>query len=302
MRTSSVTFAAAVAGAVAGVVVMATGAAGLEVRSARADQPQPVPPGVFKGVEVTERLSAQVPLDARFRDHQGQDVTLADVVRGDLPVLVTFNYSSCPQLCDLQLGNLVKALATVRLVPGKQFRLATIILAPGEPPERAARTRRHHVEKLRQLGGDLVEGAAGAGAVDGWTFLISADGKDERAIRAVAAAVGFGYRYDQRQDEYAHPATIIALSAKGVITRYVHGIEPVGSDLEQTIVSAGLAEPTASSGFVMSCFHWDPDGRAAWGRQLMRYGAFSFASVLLAVVAVVLWRRRPRHPSGVTPS
>jgi hypothetical protein len=217
-------------------------------------------------------------------------------------VLVTFNYSSCPQLCDLQLGNLVEALATVRLVPGKQFRLATIILAPGEPPARAARTRRHHVEKLRQLGGDLVEGAAGAGAVDGWTFLVSADGKDERAIRAVAAAVGFGYRYDQRQDEYAHPATIIALSAKGVITRYVHGIEPVGTDLEQTIVSAGLADPTASSGFVMSCFHWDPDGRAAWGRRLMRYGAFSFASVLLAVVAVVLWRRRPRHPSGVTPS
>ncbi len=279
--------------AIAGTVIGAVVAGALDLRLAHADQPVPVPPGVFRGVEVAERLGAQVPLDARFRDQTGKEVTFADVVRGDLPVLVTFNYSSCPQLCDLQLAGLVKALATVRLTPGKQFRIATVILAPAEPPARAARTRDHHVAKLRQLGGDLV--------ADGWTFLVSRDGKDERAIHAVAAAVGFGYRYDARQDEYAHPATLVALSATGVVTRYVHGIDPVGSDLEQTIVNAGLAEPSASSGFVMSCFHWDPDGRVAWGRRLMRYGAFGFASVLVAVLALVLWRRS-RHLPGVTPS
>lgn len=264
------------------------------VRPAHAEGPMPVPPGVFKGVEVVEKLAAQVPLDAAFRDHTGKHVTVVDLVRGDLPVLVTFNYSACPQLCDLQLNGLVKALAAVRLVPGKQFRIATIILAPAEPPERAAKTRAHHVEKLKQLGGEVSSGSG----IDGWTFLVSRDGKDERAIKAVADAVGFGYRYDARQDEYAHPATIVALSATGIVTRYVHGIEPVGSDLEQTIVKAGLAEPSASSGFVMSCFHWDPDGRAAWGRTLMRYGAISFASVLVAILAIIWWRRS-RHPSGV---
>src|SRR5690606_9947156 len=137
-----------------------------------------------------------------------KDVVLGDLLHDDLPALVTFNYSNCPQLCDLQLGGMVKALAAVRLTPGKQFRIITVILAPAEPPERAARTRAHHIEKLRQLGGDVVSGPGG----DGWTFLVSRDGKDERAIKAVAAAVGFGYRYDARQDEYAHPATIIALS------------------------------------------------------------------------------------------
>ena len=277
-------------GMLATVIAVAFVAEAHLAKAAMADEPMPVPPGVFKGVEVVEKLGAQAPLDARFRDHTGKQVTLADLVRGDLPVLVTFNYSSCPQLCDLQLNGLINALATVRLVPGKQFRLATVILAPAETPERAAKTRAHHVEKLRSLGGDV--------AGDGWTFLVSRDGKDEHAIKAVANAVGFGYRYDARQDEYAHPATLVALSVSGVVTRDVHGITPVGSDLEQTIVKAGLAEPSASSGFVMSCFHWDPDGRAAWGRKLMRYGAFSFASVLIAVLAIILWRRS-RHPSGV---
>lgn len=275
--------------AVAAGLVVALGA----VRPVHAADPMPVPPGVLRGVDVVEQPGAQVPLDARFRDHTGRPVILAEVIRGDLPVLVTFNYSSCPQLCDAQLAGLVKALAAVRLVPGRQFRIATIILAPGETPARAARTRDSHVAKLRELGGDVV--------ADGWTFLLSHDGKDARAIDAVARATGFGYRYDARQDEYAHPASLVALSATGTVTRYVHGLTPVGADLEATILRAGLAEYSAASGFLMACFHWDPDGRAAWGRRLMRYGALGFASLLVLVVAAVLWRRS-RHPSGVTPS
>jgi protein SCO1/2 len=261
---------------------------------ARAEEPMPVPPGVFKGVDVAERLGQRVPLDARFRDHTGKPVVLGDLVRGDVPVLVTFNYSSCPQLCDVQLKGLVQALAAARLEPGAQFRLVTVILAPGEPPERAARTRAQYVKALQEH--DLAVGP------DGWTFLVSHDGTDERVIRRLAAVTGFGYRYDDRQDEYAHPATLIALSPGGVITRYVHGIAPVGGDLEQTIVKAALSEPSAASGFLMSCFHWDPDGRPAWGRRLMRYGALGFASVFAVILAVIWLVRRSRHPSGVTPS
>jgi hypothetical protein len=52
----------------------------------------------------------------------------------------------------------------------------------------------------------------------------------------------------------------------------------------------------------MSCFHWDPDGRPAWGRRLMRYGALGFASVFAVILAVIWLVRRSRHPSGVTPS
>jgi len=261
---------------------------------ARAEDPMPVPPGVFKGVEVVEKLGSQVPLDGHFRDHTGKPAVLADLVRGDVPVLLTFNYSSCPQLCDVQLKGLIQALAAVRLEPGSNFRIVTVVLAPGEPPERAARTRGQYVKALG-------EHSLGVGK-DGWTFLLSANGSDESAIRKLAAAVGFGYRYDERQDEYAHPATVIALSPSGTITRYVHGITPVGADVEQTIVKAALSEPSAASGFLMSCFHWDPDGRPAWGRALMRYGALGFAAVFVVILAAVWLMRRSRHPSGVTPS
>lgn len=261
---------------------------------ARAEDPMPVPPGVFKGVEVSEKLGQQVPLDVHFRDHTGKPAVLRDLVRGDVPVLLTFNYSSCPQLCDVQLKGLIQALAAARLEPGSNFRIVTVVLAPGESPERAARTRGQYVKALGEH--KLAVGK------DGWTFLVSSNGSDESAIRKLAAATGFGYRYEERQDEYAHPATIIAMSPSGTITRYVHGITPVAADLEQTIVKAALSEPSAASGFLMSCFHWDPDGRPAWGRALMRYGALGFAAVFVVILAAVWLMRRSRHPSGVTPS
>jgi len=280
-----------------GGVVALVGAlvAGLAAaRPASADEPMVVPPSLYEGVGVTEHLGGHVPLDARFRDQDGRQVTLGQVVRGDLPVLLTFNYSNCPQLWVWQRKGRVKGPRTLRLQPGRQFRIATTILAPGEPPARAARTRAQYVAQLRSLGGDVTG--------DGWTFLVAQDGRDEGAIHAGAAAAGSGYRYDQAQDEYAHPATLIALSAIGEVTRYVHGVAPVGSDLELTIVKAGLAEPSAASGFVMACFHWNPDGRAAWGQKLMKYGALVFVSAFAAaIVAWLLWRRS-RHPSGVTPS
>jgi len=40
-------------------------------------------------------------------------VTLGDVMRGDLPAILTFNYSDCPMLCNVQLTGLTTALPKV---------------------------------------------------------------------------------------------------------------------------------------------------------------------------------------------
>src|SRR5215475_5648606 len=57
-----------------------------------------------RGSEVTidEHLGAKIPLDAKFRTSDGNLVSLGDVITGDIPTILTFNYSSCPMLCSLQ--------------------------------------------------------------------------------------------------------------------------------------------------------------------------------------------------------
>ena len=72
------------------------------------------------GVVVTERLGATVDLDAPMIDQDGRPQTLRGLLgdagtKGALaprPVLLTFNYSSCPGLCSVHLNRLERRWAT----------------------------------------------------------------------------------------------------------------------------------------------------------------------------------------------
>src|SRR5262249_50279301 len=73
------------------------------------------PPPTYHANDVTvdEHLGGRVPLSARFRTQDGALVTLGDVLRGDLPAILTFNYSDCPMLCSVQLNGLTAVLPKV---------------------------------------------------------------------------------------------------------------------------------------------------------------------------------------------
>ena len=58
------------------------------------------------------------------------------------------------------------------------------------------------------------------GGASGLHFLTAAP----KAVRAIADAVGFRYRYDSFLDAYIHPAGFIIAAPNGVISRYVEGI------------------------------------------------------------------------------
>lgn len=248
------------------------------------------------GVEVHERVGDKVALDTPMLDQDGHPRTLRELLT-DRPVLLTFNYSSCPGLCSVHLNRLVESLASADLAPGGTYRLVTVVLAPEEGAVRTARTRRQYLDKLA---------SAGAAAVtsDGWTFLIARPGDDDRGIRGLADSVGFGYK--KVDGQYAHPATVIALATNGTITRYVHGLELTGADLATTVIKAGLAEPGTAVGYVLSCFHLAPRSHNALvARELLRIVAFSFAAVLLGIGVFVFTRRHrslSSTGSGVMPS
>ena len=253
----------------------------------------PVPAELVDAVKVDERLRDSVPLDATFRDQDGRVTTLGAVLEGDLPTLLTFNYSSCPALCSLHLNGLVEALAKSKFEVGAQVRVVTIVLAPDEPTADALRTRDRYLAKLRELGGK--------GRPSGWTFLTAVGADDDRQIHRVADAVGFGYRYIPTQREYAHPAVTIALAPSGKVMRYVHGVAPDPGELDQTIVRAGVGETSTAAGFLAACLHWDAARNSnRWGGRVMKIAALLFLA--LGGIAVGVLVARNRRGPGVNPS
>jgi protein SCO1/2 len=280
--------------------------------TAAPDDEIPRPPPTYKagGVEVASRLGARVPLDARFRALDGAVTTLGDVLRGELPTILTFNYSDCPQLCNLQLTGLTAALpaaaepgpapdgAAARQVVfrvGEQVRLVTISLDPGESLDRLRRMRDRYVDRLPP---GLREAARAS-----WVFLAAERPGVDVDIRRVAEAVGLRYAFIAERAEWAHPAALIFLSAAGAVTRYVHGIEFPPAMLRESIFKAGLAEPATAVGFLSRCYHFDPAASDNSGAAViaLRVGAGGFVALALAgLVALVLARRARRAaPSRV---
>ncbi|HWU90399.1 MAG TPA: hypothetical protein VN253_24210, partial [Kofleriaceae bacterium] len=230
-------------------IVLSAGTAAADPGHPAPDDEILPPPPTYKAnsVDVEEHLGARVPLDARFRTVDGAVVTLGEVLRGELPAILTFNYSDCPMLCSLQLNGLVAALpgvaepgpppagstkpGDVAFRVGAQFRIVTIDLEPNESLDRLAKMRDRYLARLPE--------AQRAAAREGWTFLAAEVPGDGAAIRRVAEAVGFHYVYVTERAEWAHPAALIFLSAAGVVTRYVHGIEFAPAMMRDSIFKAG---------------------------------------------------------------
>lgn len=268
------------------------------------------PPPTYKGSEanVVEKLGSKVPLDAKFTTSEGAHVTLGDILSGELPTILTFNYADCPMLCSLQLNGLMAALpgitakgpapigapagpakdgdVTFRI--GQQFRIVTISLEPGETRERATKMREKYIQRLPE--------AQRAAARSGWTFLV-ADG-DAAQIKRVADAVGFSYVYITERAEWAHPAALIFLSTAGTVTRYVFGIEFDAAMMRESIFKAGLTEPATAVGFMNRCYHFDPStsDHSREGMMALRIGAVGFLVLFAAVFGFYFVRRHARRP------
>jgi protein SCO1 len=337
MPSNSITAVAGLAGALAlaaGATVVGVHPARAEpARAAAPDDEIPAPPPTFKagGVTVDEHLGGRVPLDAKFRTHDGAVVTLGEVLRGDLPAILTFNYSDCPMLCSVQLNGLTAALPAVGqpgpspartepsptpagVVPsgagaasaggdardvvfrvGQQFRIVTIDLEPTETLDKARAMRKRYIERLPE--------AQRAAAEAGWTFLVAATPGDDAAIRRVADAVGFRYAYIKDRAEWAHPAALIFLSATGIVTRYLYGIEYDPAVMRESIYKAGVAEPASAVGFMLRCYHFDPaaNSHARAGVLALRYAAAGFVVLLAAALAILHFMRRGKAaPHGAT--
>ncbi len=244
-------------------------------------------------VGIVERLGNVVPFDLAFRDDQDTNVTLDSLFTGDLPVLLTFNYSSCPLLCTLQLSAFTKGLSDLSLAPNRHFKIVTISLDPEESAAKAQEMKEVYLDKLP------TEKRKAAAA--GWTFLRG----PEANIRRLAKAVGFNYQYIQKRKEYAHPSAVVLLSSRGKVTRYVQGLDFPSDVLQESIYRAGRAEESTSEGFAFACYFYDSNGEkkyARMGASVMRYGSVVFTGAFAGIFCMSAFgfvRRKKRRTKDI---
>ncbi len=245
-------------------------------------------PRETQGVTVTERLGEIVPDTLQFVDENGQTVQLGDLLHRGKPVVVNFVYYNCPMLCGFVLQGFTEALKPLSWTAGKEFEIITISFAPEETPEDARAAKKSYLKMLGKP-----EAAAG------WHFLTAS----AEASTALARAVGFSYKWDERTKQYVHPTALVFLSPEGKITRYLYGIDFPPRDVRLALIEAADGKVGASSlanRVLLYCYQYDPKAGSysLVATNLMKLGGLITLLALGAALTAFWIRERRKLPTS----
>jgi protein SCO1/2 len=246
----------------------------------RADESETPP--ILREVNLRQKLDAQVPLDAEFRDEQGRTVRLGDCTEGKTTILV-MAYFRCPMLCTQVLNDLVKGLKGVPWNIGDQFNVLTVSFDDRETPEMAAAKKKNYVEDYGRRG-----------AEKGWRFLTG----QQQSILRLANAVGFQFRYDPKNDLFAHPSCVMILTPNGKVSRYFLGLHENREGAYSRDLRLGLVEAseqrigTPVDSILLYCYRYDPEtGKYTMTALNLVRAAGVLTVLILGSALFVMWRR-----------
>jgi protein SCO1/2 len=244
-------------------------------------------PKSLENLDIEQRLGEKVDLEATFLDHEGKTVRLADYVKDGKPLLLSLAYFNCPSLCNFHLNGLNDAFKAMAKPLGDEFNVVIVSFDPKEKTPLASAKRQNYLKAYGRPDG-----------AKGWHFLTG----ESVAIEPLAKAVGFKYRWDEEQKQYAHAAAAYAISPDGTISRYFYGItfDPKTVRLSMIEASKGLVGSLVDK-LTLFCFHYDPkESRytvAAF--NVMRAGGVMMLLVLGAFL-LPFWIRARKETGAVT--
>ena len=221
-------------------------------------------PDVVKAVGIDQKIGQQLPLDLTFTNEAGQSVRLGDFFNGR-PVVLALAYYDCPMLCTQVLNGMTGALKTLTFDAGRDFEVVVVSIDPKDNFQIAAHKKASYVDHYGRP-----QTAAG------WHFLTG----QESSIKPLADALGFRYVYDTNLKQYAHGAAIYVATPRGVVSRYLLGIDFAPRDLRLALVEASNnVLGSVVDQVLLLCYHYDP----ATGK----YGAATLNAVRVGFIATV---------------
>lgn len=255
------------------------------------DRMEPTTPRFKKDTEnvgITEHRGDTVPLNLTFTDTNGKPVELGSYFQKGRPVILQLGYFNCPQLCDVVSQKFMDGVKGVPLEMGKDYSVLYVSVNPEEEWELGRDKKRNYVEEFGK-----------PGAAAGWNFLV---GK-EPAIKALADAVGFGYKKIEGKEEFSHPPMLVVLTGEGRISRYFYGFQFPSDTLKTGIeeASQGKIGPYVQQILVALCYHYDEySGKYSLAYMRLMQAGGIFTVLVVGTWLGTRWLRDARHAKQQT--
>lgn len=222
-------------------------------------------PKELDGVGIDEKLGITLDMALKFKNEKGEDVTLGQFYDGKHPVIVSLVYYSCPGLCNFHLNGLTDGLKGLDWNPGEKFQILAISFDAKENSELAANKKKSYMNIYNRPGAEA-----------GWHFLTA----DQATIAALTSSVGFKFKWNEKEKEWAHASAAIVTTPKGIVSRYLGGIIFEAKDLKLALNEATNGKiGNIVDNFLLYCFHYDP--------QANKYSLAAFNLVRLGGVVII---------------
>ncbi|MCP3962775.1 MAG: SCO family protein [bacterium] len=261
-------------------------------------------PGPLKEVGFDQHLGETLPLDLRFVDERGREVTLGDYF-GEKPVVLVFVYYDCPMLCPMVLNGVAKTLNVLQFRVGEEFDVVAVSIDPRETPEMALESKRATVKRYGR-----------EETAPGWHFLLGT----EESVARLTKAAGFRFAYVPENDvtpeggkgdvalegrkgyQYAHASGMIVASPEGTLSQYFYGLDFAPKHVRLALVEASENRiGSVVDQILLYCFRYDPElGKyTAVITRILRLAGVVFL-IALGIFFFVMWRRErlALHPSS----
>jgi protein SCO1 len=193
------------------------------------------------------------------------------------------------------LNDLTLGLRGVPLTLGNDYNVVTVSIDDRETPELAAAKKQSYIDKYGLPGMDK-----------GWHFLTG----QQQSILRLANAVGYQFRWDPKNDLFAHPTCIMILTPDGRVSRYLLRLrDPDRSGEFSRDLRLGLVEAsehkigTKTDSILLFCYRYDPEtGKYTMTALNLVRGAGVVTVLVLGSVLFVMWRREWRKNTPGAPA
>lgn len=205
-------------------------------------------PAYLNGVGVNEQLGKIITQSLTFANDHKQILTLKEYLGFKKPLVINLVYFRCPSLCNHTLNGVAQVIKKSKWKIGKDYRVLSISVNPQEDVIIAASKKEIYLEAFDKL-------ESKKNVENFWHFLT---GK-ETPIRLLAKDLGIQYKYSKTDKQYLHPSTLVFVSPKGKVTRYLHGIQFVPKDFDLAIQEASEGKTGSFLDQVLFfCSRFDP--------------------------------------------
>ena len=249
-------------------------------------EPNGLPP-ILTEAGIEQKLGAKLPLDTEFKDADGHMVKLGDYFKSGKPAILAFVYYECPMLCSQVLNGLTGSLKGMSFNAGQEFDVIALSFDSREfeKPDLAKNKKASYMQRYGRPGTEK-----------GWHFLTGT----EESIRKVTDAAGFGFKWDEKSNQFAHAAAVIVVTPDGTLSHYFYGIDYSPKDLKFGLMEAADSKVgNTAERLLLYCYHYDP-ATGRYGLAVLRVMRLAAIATLLGMGAMVFvfWRRNKRKVSS----